>query len=95
MLSNIALLTPYGLDCAERPLLAGASRELEVETSSLLWGPRRYMGISLNLGDHFGDPKNKDNSILGSILGSPYFGNYHIVHHLYFGIREKKMETTV
>ena len=32
------------------------------------------MGVSLNEGYHFGGPKNKDYSILGSILGSPYFG---------------------
>ena len=29
------------------------------------------MGVSQN----FGGPHNKDYSILGSILGSPYFGN--------------------
>ena len=33
-----------------------------------------YMGVSQNKGYHFGDPHNKDYSILGSILGSPYFG---------------------
>ena len=32
------------------------------------------MGISQNYGYHFGGPHNKDYSILGSILGSPYFG---------------------
>ena len=26
---------------------------------------------------HFGGPHNKDNNILGSILGSPISGNYH------------------
>ena len=32
------------------------------------------MRVSQNKGYHFGDPHNKDYSILGSILGSPYFG---------------------
>ena len=32
------------------------------------------MGISQNYGYLFGGPHNKDYSILGSILGSPYFG---------------------
>ena len=35
---------------------------------------RRYMGVSQNWGYRFGGPHNKDYSILGSILGSPYFG---------------------
>ena len=30
------------------------------------------MGISQNSGYHFGGPYNKDYSVLGSILGSPY-----------------------
>ena len=33
-----------------------------------------YMGVSQNLGYHFGAPYNKDYSILGSILGYPYLG---------------------
>ena len=33
-----------------------------------------YMGVSQNQGYHFRGPNNKDYSILGSILGSPYFG---------------------
>ena len=33
-----------------------------------------YMGVSLNWGYLFEGPDNKDYSILGSILGSPYFG---------------------
>ena len=32
------------------------------------------MGVSQNYGYLFGGPNNKDYSILGSILGSPYFG---------------------
>ena len=32
------------------------------------------MGASQNRGTLFGGPHNKDYSILGSILGSPYFG---------------------
>ena len=32
------------------------------------------MGVSQNKGYHFGGPNNKDYSILGSILGFPYFG---------------------
>ena len=34
----------------------------------------RYMGGFLKLGVPFAGPYNKDYSILGSILGSPYFG---------------------
>ena len=33
-----------------------------------------YMGVSQNYGYLFEGPHNKDYSILGSILGSPYFG---------------------
>ena len=33
-----------------------------------------YLGVSQNRGTLFGCPYNKDYSILGSILGSPYFG---------------------
>ena len=32
------------------------------------------LGVSQNYGYHFGGPNNEDYSILGSILGSPYFG---------------------
>ena len=32
------------------------------------------MGVSKNYGYHLGGPSNMDSSILGSILGSPYFG---------------------
>ena len=32
------------------------------------------MGVSQNWGYHFRGPNNKDYNILGSILGSPYFG---------------------
>ena len=32
------------------------------------------MGVSQNYGYLFGGPNNKDYSIFGSILGSPYFG---------------------
>ena len=32
------------------------------------------MGVSFDLGYFFSGPNNKDYSILGSILGSPYFG---------------------
>ena len=32
------------------------------------------MGVSQNKGYHLGDPHNKDYNILGSTLGSPYFG---------------------
>ena len=38
------------------------------------------MGVSQNEGYHFGDPHNKDYSILGSILGSPYFGKPPYMH---------------
>ena len=33
-----------------------------------------YIGVSQIYGYHFGGPINKDYSILGSIMGSPYFG---------------------
>ena len=33
------------------------------------------MGVSQNYGYLFGDPHNKDYSILGSILGSPIYLN--------------------
>ena len=36
------------------------------------------MGVSQNLGYHFGDPHNKDYSILGSILGPLFSGIYHM-----------------
>ena len=36
-----------------------------------------YRGF-LKLGVPFGGPHNKDYSILGSILGSPILGNYHM-----------------
>ena len=32
------------------------------------------VGVSQNWGYLFGGPNNKDSSILGSILGSPYVG---------------------
>ena len=32
------------------------------------------MGVSQNWGYHFRGPNNQDYSVLGSILGSPYFG---------------------
>ena len=37
------------------------------------------MGVSQNYGYHFGGPNNKDYSILGSILGSPYSGKVPLV----------------
>ena len=36
--------------------------------------PTVPFGVSQNYGYHFGGPNNKDENILGSILGSPYFG---------------------
>ena len=36
--------------------------------------PSLYLGISQNKGYRFEGSHNKDYSILGSILGSPYFG---------------------
>ena len=36
-----------------------------------------HMGVSQNLGYHFGGPNNQDYSIWGSILGPPILGNYH------------------
>ena len=40
---------------------------------SVMLAARRHGGFP-KLGYHFGGPHNKDHSILGSILGSPYFG---------------------
>ena len=37
-----------------------------------------YLGVSQNYGYLLGGPHNKDYSILRSILGSPYLGNYHL-----------------
>ena len=42
--------------------------------SQLPQGIRGDRGVSQNQGYHFGGPHNKDSRILGSILGSPYFG---------------------
>ena len=36
--------------------------------------PNAYMGVSQDWGYPFEGPNNEDYSILGSILGSPYFG---------------------
>ena len=37
-------------------------------------GDPKDIGVSQNLGVLFEGPNNKDYSLLGSILGSPYFG---------------------
>ena len=64
------------------------------------------MVVSQNWGYPFKGPNNKDCSILGSILGSPYFGKLPyrvnrdhwgyigIILEIYIGIMEQKMETT-
>ena len=39
-----------------------------------------YMGVSQNYGYLFGGPCNKDYSIWGPILGSPYFGKLPYMH---------------
>ena len=39
-----------------------------------------HMGVAKMLGYLFGDPHNKDYSILGSILGSPYLGKLPCVY---------------
>ena len=36
------------------------------------------MGLSQNQGYNSGGPYNEDYSILGSMLGSPIWGNYHM-----------------
>ena len=41
-----------------------------------------YMEVSQNYGYLLGGPYNKDYSILGSILGCPILGNYHMVQSL-------------
>ena len=38
-----------------------------------------YMVVTPKVGVPFWGSHNKDYSILGTILGSPYFGNYHMV----------------
>ena len=44
------------------------------------------MGVSQKWGYHFGGPNKKDYGILGSILGSPYFGKlpYRGLHGEYY-----------
>ena len=43
------------------------------------------MGGSQNQGYHFGGPRNKEYNILGSILGSPILGNYHMSEASHLG----------
>ena len=43
------------------------------------------MGVSQNYGYHFKGPHNKDYSILGSILGSPYLEKLPYTHHYQVG----------
>ena len=43
------------------------------------------LGVSQNSGYLFGGPHNKDYSILGSILGSPYFGKLPVI-----GMQQRK-----
>ena len=44
-----------------------------------MWGfPKQIRGT------FFGGPHNKDYSILGSILGFPYLGNYHMCSCVYY-----------
>ena len=43
------------------------------------------MGVSQNLGYHFGGLNNRHYSILGSILGSPHFGKLPYIY-IYGGI---------
>ena len=45
------------------------------EAPECLLEAKWHMGVSQNYGYLFGGSHNKDYSILGSILGSPYFGN--------------------
>ena len=47
------------------------------------------MGVCQNYGYHFRGPHNKDYSILGSILGSPYLGKLP-----YVGFGASNMEWT-
>ena len=43
---------------------------------TVIWGFPKIRGTL------FGGPQNKDYIILGSILGSPYYGNYHIMSEI-------------
>ena len=45
-----------------------------------------YKGSSQNEGNSFEGPYNKDYSIGGSILGSPYSGNYHKTERTYVAV---------
>ena len=61
---------------AERHLCEAFSKSKEV-TRKWLVRPlyaKFELEVSQNWGYHFGGPQNKDYSILGCILGSPYFG---------------------
>ena len=46
--------------------------------------PVEYMGFPEIRGTHWGS-YNKERKILGSILGSPLLGNYHIISRLLLG----------
>ena len=69
--------------------LGDSWRERTVHLDSI----RVYMGVSQHYGYFFGGPHNKDYSILGSVLASPYFGNLGNYRHIW--IMEKKMDTTI
>ena len=55
----------------------------------------RHMVVSPNYGYHVGGPYNKDCSILGSILGSPYFGKLPYSRGFYVCLREVSATGTV
>ena len=46
------------------------------------------MGVSQNSGYFLGGPWDKDDNILGSILGSPYLGN---LPYVIYGLAKKKI----
>ena len=56
-----------------RSFVGAAHADPAMQLSCLLT-VNRNLGVSQNYGYLFGGPHNKDYSILGSILGSPYFG---------------------
>ena len=54
--------------------------QLYLERKGMFAGGLAFGGFQ-SLGYHFGGPYNKDYSILGSILGSPYFGKLPLSTH--------------
>ena len=82
-------VTPWaGCDECHQHQRAKEVLRTEVGVAEEDWVHWVIWGFSIIGGYHFGDPHNKDYSILGSILGSPIWGNYHIsLCRGYVGVR--------